>query len=206
MHRINSSDSQNLWVLKSLFACCHIVPNLSSMSVFPDFLFLSQPTHIHPLYSVWIHHSHFRKANDPFWLPKLPASAAAWIPKITETWNNYSLHGQKMNPDPSEQWKRRGKRQMQLLQPFKTRDSNWAAAAAARWCTHTLPSNSNFRTNFSPQQPFSTATFCVQGVPRIFSEFHKPDKIQLPHPQTLLSAHEDTPTSHIRAQETYPAA
>lgn len=53
----------------SLFACCHIVPNLSSMSVFPDFLFLSQPTHIHPLYSEWIHHSHFRKANDPFWLP-----------------------------------------------------------------------------------------------------------------------------------------
>lgn len=67
------------------------------MSVFPDFLFLSQPTHIHPLYSEWIHHSHFRKANDPFWLPKLPAPAAAWIPKITGAWNNCSLHGQKMS-------------------------------------------------------------------------------------------------------------
>lgn len=65
--------------------------------------------------------SHFRKANDPFWLPKLPAPAAAWIPKITGAWNNCSLHGQKMSPDPSEQWKTSGERQIQLLQPFKHR-------------------------------------------------------------------------------------
>lgn len=154
----------------SLFACCHIVPNLSSVSVFPDFLFLSQPTHIHPLYSVWIHHSHFRKANDPFWLPKLPASAAAWIPKITKAWNNCSLHLQKMSPDPSEQWKISGERQTQLLQPFKIWDSKWAVA---RWGTHTPPSNSTPSSPF-PQSPFILCSGCPPYPQRISQTWQNP--------------------------------
>lgn len=95
-----------------------------------------------------------------------------------------------------------GERQIELLQPFKTRDSNWAAAAAARRGT----SHTSLQLHSPAALSHSHLLFQVQGVPLIFSRFHKPDSIQLPHLQTLLSACEDTPALHVCAQETHPAA
>lgn len=53
----------------------HTLPNLSSMSGFPDFLFkANQPTLTRR--TTGIHHSHFRETNDTSWLPNSALSAA----------------------------------------------------------------------------------------------------------------------------------